>query len=79
MVIKLEDFKDVIDIIVNNTLSKLNGDLAPKIDTRTARAKLGMVSSLIIELRDKVEDPELKSKIWDLKKECDTHLEQLYR
>lgn len=78
MLIKIEDLKSVIDELVEDTLSQLNGDLYPKIDERVARIKLGQIAALCINLRDKVEDTELKEQIWNLKKESDIHLEQLF-
>ncbi|MDH6373121.1 hypothetical protein M2444_004951 [Paenibacillus sp. PastF-3] len=78
MLIKIEDLKSVIDELVEDTLSQLNGDLSPKIDERVAILKLGQISALCIILRDKVEDAELKDQIWNLKKESDKHLEQLF-
>lgn len=78
MLIKIEDLKSVIDELVEDTLSQLNSDLYPKIDERVARIKLGQIAALCINLRDKVEDTELKEQIWNLKKESDIHLEQLF-
>lgn len=78
LLIKIEDLKSVIDELVEDTLSQLNGDLYPEIDERVARIKLGQIAALCINLRDKVEDTELKEQIWNLKKESDIHLEQLF-
>ena len=81
MQIELKILKEVVDQHVKEISDQLEGEVNTPFQKMTkfeAIEKLGLISSLVISLEDKVNDSTLREKIWDLKREADTMIEKLF-
>lgn len=77
MNISTKILKEVIDSRVATINEQLTGICEPKINKYEAIEKLGVISALVLDLYDKVDEP-LKDSVWELKHESDTLIEKLF-
>jgi len=76
--ININLLKEVIEAHVKGIEEQLEGISEPKINKFEAIKELGVLSSIVINLHVKVEEQELKDKVWELKHEADTLIERLF-
>lgn len=80
MTIKIEILKEVINSHVTDILRDLEGKnelIIPRISKYEAIDRLGLISSIVISLHDKVENQPLKDEIWELKNKSDKSIKKL--
>lgn len=56
---------------VNSIKEQLEGKVEPTLSKGEAMDKLGAISTFVLTLYDKIEDPNLKDEVWSLKANAD--------
>lgn len=75
--IEVNVLKSVIEEQVKNIKEQLNGKIEPSITKYEALRALGIISSLIIGLHDRIADENLKKEVWQLKETADDLYQKL--
>ena len=77
MYIQVELLKKVIDAQVDTIKKQFQGTIQPTFSKYEALDKLGIISSIILGIYDKLEDSKLKEEVWSLKEEADNLYQEL--
>lgn len=75
--IEVHLLESVIEEQVKDIVDQLNGNMKPTINKYEALKSLGTISSLVIGLYERIEDEELKEKVWQLKRTADDLYQKL--